>query len=249
MSRYRRLPFVIDPARDPVFPDDLRPDADGLIAVGGDLSDRVLLEAYRKGIFPWFNAPPLLWFSPDPRAVLFPGCLHVSRRLARTLRQGRFTVRFDRDFLRVMLGCAAAPRAREQGTWIDAEFIEAYSRLHRRYITHCVAVYQGEDLVGGLYGLTLGRLFFGESMFSLAPDASKAALVHLEAWLRKRDFLLIDCQVRTEHLERMGAVEIPRSRFLELLAEGLAGPDHHYPWVEEPLDGPPLATEQAKGLP
>jgi leucyl/phenylalanyl-tRNA--protein transferase len=230
------MPFLVDPAADPVFPDHLRSDADGLIAVGGDLSERVLLEAYCKGIFPWFNAPPLMWFSPDPRAVLFPDAFHVSRRLERTLRQGRFTVRFDRDFERVMLGCAAVPRPHEQGTWIDAGFIVAYSRLPRRHVSHCVSVYLDEELVGGLYGVSLGRLFFGESMFSLAPDASKVALAHLVAWVRRRDFLLIDCQVRTEHLERMGAVEIPRARFLELLAQGLRYADHHYPWRETPAD-------------
>jgi leucyl/phenylalanyl-tRNA--protein transferase len=167
---------------------------------------------------------------------LFPDALHVSRRLERTLRQGRFTVRFDRDFEQVMLGCAAVPRPHDQGTWIDAGFITAYSRLHQRYIAHCVAVYLGEALAGGLYGISLGRLFFGESMFSLVPDASKVALVHLVDWVRRRDFLLIDCQVRTEHLERMGAVEIPRARFLDLLARGLEYPDHRYSWGEEHPD-------------
>ena len=233
MSRFRRLPFVIDPQADPVFPDDLEPDAEGLIAIGGDLSERVLLEAYRKGIFPWFNAPPLMWFSPDPRAVLFPSGFHASRRLQRTMRQGRFAVRFDRDFEQVMLGCAAAPRPQEQGTWIDAGFIAAYTRLHRRHIAHCVAVYREGQLAGGLYGVSLGGLFFGESMFSLLPDASKVALAHLVAWVRKRDFLLIDCQVPTEHLERLGAVRIPRAHFLELLARGLAASNHYYPWREE----------------
>jgi leucyl/phenylalanyl-tRNA--protein transferase len=232
---------VVDPRADPVFPAGLKPDADGLIAIGGDLSERVLLEAYRKGIFPWFNAPPLMWFSPDPRAVLFPEAFHASRRLQRTLRQGRFAVRFDRDFERVMLGCAAVPRPNEQGTWIDSGFIAAYTRLHRRHIAHCVSLYREGRLAGGLYGVSLGGLFFGESMFSLVPDASKVALAHLVAWVRKRDFLLIDCQVRTEHLERMGAVEIPRARFLELLARGLASPDHHYPWREdEPAPPSPL---------
>lgn len=235
---------MVDPRAEPVFPADLAPDADGLIAIGGDLSERVLLEAYRKGIFPWFNAPPLMWFSPDPRAVLFPEAFHASRRLQRTLRQGRFSVRFDRDFERVMLGCAVVPRPHEQGTWIDSGFIAAYTRLHRRHIAHCVAVYLEGKLAGGLYGVSLGRLFFGESMFSLVPDASKVALAHLVAWARKRDFLLIDCQVRTGHLERLGAVEIPRSRFLELLALGLASPDHHYPWRE---DEPPTPNPLPEG--
>jgi leucyl/phenylalanyl-tRNA--protein transferase len=238
MSRFRRLPFVVDPQADPVFPTDLEPDADGLIAIGGDLSERVLLEAYRKGIFPWFNAPPLMWFSPDPRAVLFPSGFHASRRLQRTLRQGRFTVRFDQDFEQVMLGCAEAPRPREEGTWIDAGFIVGYTRLYRRHIAHCVAVFREGELAGGLYGVSLGALFFGESMFSLLPDASKVALACLVDWVRKRDFLLIDCQVPTEHLRRLGAVEIPRARFLELLARGLSAPDHHYPWREDGESAP-----------
>jgi leucyl/phenylalanyl-tRNA--protein transferase len=229
--RLRGQPYLIDPEEDPVFPDGLIPDAHGLVAVGGELSDRVLLEAYSKGIFPWFNAPPLMWFSPDPRTVLFPEKLHVPHRLARQLRQGRFRVAFDRDFAEVMLGCAATPRAHEQGTWIDRHFLAAYTRLHRRHITHCVAVYCEEGrLCGGLYGVALGGIFFGESMFSRLPNASKIALVHLVDRLKGLGFLLIDCQARTEHLIRLGAEEVPRARFLELLAEGLRLPDHRYDW-------------------
>jgi len=163
---------VVDPADDPVFPDGLQPDADGLIAIGGDLSERVLREAYRRGIFPWFNAPPLMWFSPDPRTVLFPERFHVPERLARTLRQGRWEVRFDRDFEQVMIGCANVPRRHEQGTWIDRHFLAGYTRLHRRHLAHCVGVYEQGRLCGGLYGVSLGRIFFGESMFSLVPNAS-----------------------------------------------------------------------------
>jgi leucyl/phenylalanyl-tRNA--protein transferase len=228
--RPRSGPYVLDLAQDPVFPDDLQPDEHGLVAVGGDLSERVLLEAYAKGIFPWFNAPPLMWFSPDPRTVLFPEKLHVSERLDRQLRQGRFQVGFDRDFAEVMLGCATAPRAHEEGTWIDRHYLAAYTRLHRRHVSHCVAVYSQGLLCGGLYGVALGGIFFGESMFSLLPNASKIGLAHLVGRLVQMGFLLIDCQARTEHLIRLGAEEIPRSRFLELVARGLRLPDHRYPW-------------------
>jgi leucyl/phenylalanyl-tRNA--protein transferase len=226
------LPHLVDPDADPVFPDGLEPDEHGLVAVGGELSERVLLEAYSKGIFPWFNAPPLMWFSPDPRTVLFPGRLHVPQRLARQLRQGRLEVAFDRDYDQVMLGCATTPRAHEQGTWIDRHFLAAYGRLHRRHITHCVAVYSSGRLCGGLYGVALGGIFFGESMFSRLPNASKIALVHLVDRLERLGFLLIDCQARTEHLIRLGAEEIPRARFLELLARGLRLPEHRYSWAE-----------------
>ncbi len=224
------MPHIVSPFDDPAFPDYLQPDETGLIAVGGDLSDSLLLEAYRKGIFPWFVGPPVMWYSPDPRLVLYPPDMHVSRRLRRTLNQGRFTVRFDTDFDRVIRHCAGMPRPNQNGTWIDDHIIEAYSRLHRRRIAHCVAVYQDGELCGGLYGLCLGRLFFGESMFSLKPGASKIGLYYLAQWTARRRFLLIDCQVRTEHLQRMGAVEVSRSRYLELLKEGLAYPDGRHRW-------------------
>lgn len=233
MSRRPFPPYVIDPSDDPVFPEHLEPDEDGLIAIGGDLSERVLLEAYRKGIFPWFNAPPLMWFSPDPRTVLFPERFHVPQRLGRLLRQGRLEVRFDQDFEQVMIGCATVPRRNEPGSWIDRHFVAGYTRLHRRHLAHCVAVYQEGLLCGGLYGVSLGRIFFGESMFSLLPNASKVALAHLVSWVRARGFLLIDCQARTEHLLRLGAEEIPRARFLELLRQGLSQPDLAFPWNAE----------------
>ena len=174
------LPYIIDPDADPVFPDALEPDENGLIAVGGELSERVVVEAYSKGIFPWFNGPPIMWFFTDPRPVLYPESLHVSRRLDRLLKQGRFEVRFDQDFEKVVYLCAVVPRTHQDGSWIDRNFFEAYTRLHyERYITHCVAVYREGRLCGGLYGLTLGRVFFGESMFSLQANASKVALFHL----------------------------------------------------------------------
>jgi leucyl/phenylalanyl-tRNA--protein transferase len=234
MSTRRQLqwPHPVDPADDPVFPDTLVPDENGLVAVGGDLSERVLLEAYSKGIFPWFNGPPLMWFSPEPRPVLFPSDFHASRRLQRLLGQDRYAVRFDQDFERVMLHCATVPRPDQDGSWIDRTFFEAYTRLHRKNVTHCVAVYGEGRLAGGLYGLSLGRVFFGESMFSLEPNASKVALYHLCVWLHRHSFLMIDCQQSTPHILSLGATELSRVSFLELLREGLRGPSHHYPWSE-----------------
>jgi leucyl/phenylalanyl-tRNA--protein transferase len=230
----RALPYVVDPNSTPVFPDYIQPDQNGLIAVGGDLSERVLLEAYGKGIFPWFNGPPIMWFSTDPRPVLFPESLHVSKRLRRVLRQGRFQLRFDEDFEKVVFLCGTVPRPNQEGSWIDREFFHAYTRLHYgKYITHCVSAYRQGRLCGGLYGLTLGRVFFGESMFSLEPDASKAALAHLCAWLRRREFLMIDCQQVTPHILKLGARTVSRSNYLELLEQGLQFPDHHYRWRDD----------------
>ena len=227
------LPYIVDPDSDPVFPDWLRPDENGLIAVGGDLSERVLVEAYGKGIFPWFNGPPLMWFSTDPRPVLYPERVAVSKRLERILRQGRFEVHFDRDFEKVVFFCGTVPRPNQEGSWIDRSFFEAYTRLHyERYITHCVSVYREGVLCGGLYGLTLGRVFFGESMFFLQTNASKVALVYLCRQLERRGFLMIDCQQVTPHILSMGAVELSRVEYLQLLQKGLQAPHHHYRWSD-----------------
>jgi leucyl/phenylalanyl-tRNA--protein transferase len=224
-------PHVIDPSDDPVFPDSLEPDRNGLIAVGGELSERVLVEAYRKGIFPWFNGPPIMWFSTDPRPVLYPGHVRISKRLGRILRQGRYQVEFDREFEKVVFLCATVPRPNQEGSWIDRRFFEAYTRLHyQRYITHCVSVYREGRLCGGLYGVTLGRVFFGESMFSLEANTSKVALVHLCRLLERLDFLMIDCQQVTPHILSLGAVELSRREYLHLLNEGLQSTSHHYPW-------------------
>jgi leucyl/phenylalanyl-tRNA--protein transferase len=228
------LPHIIDPSSDPVFPDSLRPDQNGLIAVGGNLSERVLVEAYSKGIFPWFTGPPIMWFSTDPRPVLYPDRLWISKRLGRVLRQGRFEVRFDRDFEKVVFLCGTVPRPSQEGSWIDRSFFEAYTRLHyERYITHCVSVYREGVLCGGLYGVTLGLVFFGESMFSLQANASKVALVHLCRRLKRLGFLMIDCQQVTPHILSMGAVQLSRSEYLKLLHKGLQAPHHHYRWSGE----------------
>ena len=193
----------------------------GLLAVGGSLRPRRLLAAYRHGIFPWFaEGEPVLWWSPDPRCVLFPGEFHVSRRLRRTLNGGRFTLTRNADFAGVVHGCAE-PRRDSPGTWIVPAMIDAYIELHHRGFATSFECWQEARLVGGIYGVHLGRVFFGESMFSRVPDASKVALAATAA---AADIGLIDCQLSSPHLERMGAREIPRARFLELIARHGAAP-------------------------
>jgi leucyl/phenylalanyl-tRNA--protein transferase len=224
---------LLDP-RDPTapFPDVsfAEREPNGLLAVGGDLSVPRLLNAYRSGIFPWFNeGDPLLWWSPDPRTILVPGRLHVSRSLRKTLRRGLFEVTMDRDFEGVITACAG-PRPDSEGTWLVPEMIRAYRRLHREGWAHSVEVWDEGRLVGGLYGVAIGRAFFGESMFSLVSDASKVALVHLCRTLDEWSFGLVDCQVLTRHLVRMGAVQIRRRNFVELLGRLCAVPGPHGIW-------------------
>ncbi len=196
----------------------------GLLAAGGDLSPERLLAAYRHGCFPWYQeGQPLLWWSPDPRTVLFPEELHVSRSLRKTLRQETFTVTFDRAFQAVIEGCAG-PRRYADGTWITTPMQNAYLALHRLGVAHSVEVWQDGRLVGGLYGLAMGQLFFGESMFSRATDASKVGFVTLVERLRDWGFKLIDCQMPTQHLASFGARAIPRATFAEALSRYLDGP-------------------------
>lgn len=196
----------------------------GLLAAGGDLSPERLLAAYRHGCFPWYQeGQPLLWWSPDPRTVLYPEELHVSRSLAKKLRQGVFNVTFDRAFQDVIQGCAA-PRDYADGTWITTPMQNAYVTLHQLGVAHSVEVWQDGQLVGGLYGLAMGRLFFGESMFSRATDASKVGFVTLVERLRGWDFKLIDCQMPTQHLTSFGARTIPRRIFAEALVKYLDEP-------------------------
>ncbi|MEW5707544.1 MAG: leucyl/phenylalanyl-tRNA--protein transferase [Pseudomonadota bacterium] len=191
----------------------------GLLAAGGDLSLARLLDAYRRGIFPWFNeGEPILWWSPDPRMVLFPPEIRISRSLRKTLRHRRYEIRCDTAFRRVM-GACAAPRPGQAGTWISPLMMEAYEGLHRAGYAHSVETWIDGELAGGLYGVALGRAFFGESMFYLVPDASKIALVHLARQLERWGFGLIDCQMTTPHLRSLGAREIPRSDFTRRLAE------------------------------
>lgn len=193
----------------------------GLLAVGGDLSAERLVAAYRRGIFPWFEpGQPILWWTPDPRTVLYPGALHISRSLRRRLRSECFTVSCDSCFDRVVRACAA-PRADQAGTWIGPEMMTAYGQLHRAGCAHSIEVWSGSELVGGLYGVRLDAVFFGESMFSRSTDASKVAMVAL-VWLARRGGIgLIDCQVESAHLSSLGAVSIPRSRFEKHLSEAI----------------------------
>lgn len=190
----------------------------GLLAIGGDLSPRRILNAYRRGIFPWFNpGQPILWWSPDPRAVLFPEKLKVSRSLRRTIARDTFRITFDNAFAEVIKACAETPRRGQHGTWITDEMQQAYIRLHQLGYAHSAESWDDGQLVGGLYGMRLGDVFFGESMFSHRTDASKVAFVHLVRRLQREGVVVIDCQVTTDHLLSLGAEEIARTRFLTLL--------------------------------
>lgn len=214
------------------FPPVDRASPEGLLAVGGDLRPERLLEAYRHGIFPWYNDDqPILWWSPDPRAVLFPSKLHVSRSLTRRLRQNVFTVTLDTNFRTVMEQCAG-PRLQypEGGTWITGEMLDAYTRLHELGYAHSVEAWQDQRLVGGLYGVALGSAFFAESMFTRVDDASKVALVRLFRQLQAWDFRLIDCQQFSPHVSRFGAEEISRVDFVTYLTAALTLPDRRGRW-------------------
>lgn len=222
-----------------MFPPVEHASPEGLLAIGGDLSSRRLLDAYRHGIFPWYSAgQPILWWSPDPRAVLYPEGLKVSRSLRKTLRRGTFTVTFDHDFAAVIQACSE-PRVisgtPSAGTWITQEMKAAYAELHQAGYAHSVEAWSGSRLAGGLYGVALGRGFFGESMFHRDTDASKVALTGLVELLRRRDFHFIDCQLTSDHVLSLGAVEIPRSRFLVELERALAYPDPAFHWTGESL--------------
>ena len=201
---------------------------EGLLAVGGDLSVERLLLAYRSGIFPWYSeGEPILWWSPDPRLVLYPDELRISRSLRKVIKRKRFHITFDQDFEAVITGCAEAKRRYGEGTWITEEMKSAYIEFHRRGYAHSVEAWQDENLVGGLYGIAMGRAFFGESMFSRVSNASKAAFVSLVETLRKNRCTLVDCQVKTDHLIRFGAREIPRKIFLEQLEKAI----DRYPFI------------------
>lgn len=197
----------------------------GLLAAGGDLSPERLIQAYRHGCFPWYqDGQPLLWWSPDPRTVLFPDELHVSKSLTKILRQEVFQITFDQAFDAVIKACAG-PRSYADGTWITNPMQAAYRELHKRGVAHSVEVWANGELMGGLYGLAMGRLFFGESMFSLASNASKVGFVHLVKQLQAWGFVLIDCQMPTEHLQSFGARPISRQQFAEYLQNNLDQPN------------------------
>lgn len=203
----------------------------GLLAAGGDLSPERILAAYHQGIFPWFNPnDPILWWSPSPRTVVFPKKLHVSKSLRKILRKNIYRVTFDNCFTQVMQACAA-PRSYANGTWISENIIAGYSALHERGFAHSVEVWRDDELVGGLYGIALGKIFFGESMFSRADNASKVGFACLVRQLIEWDFQLIDCQVANDHLFSLGAVEIPREEFQQFLLNFThLPPVYRLPW-------------------
>ncbi|MDX9707364.1 MAG: leucyl/phenylalanyl-tRNA--protein transferase [Azospira sp.] len=210
-------------------------DPNGLLCAGGDLSPERLLSAYRQGIFPWFSeGQPILWWSPDPRMVLFPAEFHVSRSLGKTLRAGRYEVRLDSDFAAVIEGCAHTWRPGQPGTWITPEMRRAYIRLHELGWAHSVETRIDGELVGGLYGVAIGRMFYGESMFSRRSNASKIAIAHLARFLAARGFGMMDCQMHTDHLASLGARTIARGEFAGRLAALVAEAGPPAPW---PVDG------------
>ena len=216
-----------------LFPPPEGASAEGVVAIGGDFAPERLLLAYSQGIFPWPTGGfPLLWFSPDPRFVLVPGEMQVGRTLAKSIRRGEYRITCDTAFDQVIRACADIPRPGQAGTWITEDLIEGYEILHERGFAHSVEAWAADGvLVGGVYGVAIGGMFFGESMFAVAPDASKVAFVTLIGNLLEWGFALVDCQVHTPHLERFGAVSWPRARFLRTLHEALQRPTRRGKWT------------------
>lgn len=218
-----------------IFPHPNLAEEDGLLAVGGDLSKERLLLAYGSGIFPWYSEGyPIMWFSPDPRLIIELGEVHASKRLLKTIRSGAFEVSFDTAFEEVMRLCAETDRRGQTGTWITGDMLRAYTDLHQDGYAHSVETYQDGELVGGLYGLSLGGVFFGESMFHRQRDASKVALYHLERFLVANDFDFIDSQVPNSHMKSLGGKEISRDEFLSRLAKSLEKKTLRGRWRYEP---------------
>jgi len=222
------------------FPDPSEADEHGLLAYGGDLLPERLVSAYARGIFPWYEQDPILWFSPDPRMLLLPGELVVNRTLAKNLRRGRYEVRVDTAFDRVIARCAEVPRPGQAGTWITDDLRGAFDRLHDLGLAHSFETWQAGELVGGVYGLSLGAAFFGESMFATRSDASKVAFVALVRQLEAWGFHFLDCQVHTDHTGSLGARERPRAEFLAALERALEVPTRRGRWS--------LTVDPASGL-
>jgi leucyl/phenylalanyl-tRNA--protein transferase len=206
-------------SNDLLFPDASLSDEDGLLAIEGDLSPERLLLAYSNGIFPWFSEDePILWWSPDPRFVIYPKDIRVSHSMKKILKKNKYRVSFDTSFREVISNCSSLRK--EAGTWITNEMIEAYCKLHELGFAHSVETFYGDELVGGLYGVSIGKCFFGESMFQTMDNASKVAFISLSKLLEEKDFSVIDCQVHTDHLESLGALYISRKKFLDLVEKG-----------------------------
>ncbi|MCP4135670.1 MAG: leucyl/phenylalanyl-tRNA--protein transferase [bacterium] len=229
MSLFKQIMAELESGqRNPVFPEQFVPDEYGFVCEGGDLSFPMIFEAYTKGCFPWSGDDPIPWYSPDPRLILLPGDFFATRNIRKL--KNRFEVRFDCNFRAVMENCASIPRRHEDGTWITSNMIDAYCELHEHHIAHSVEVYDKGELCGGLYGLTFGRSFFGESMFSRASNSSKFALYTLCRVLLAKKFHFIDCQAVTPHLISLGAVPVSRKRYLAMLRESLKFDSLHESW-------------------
>ena len=213
------------------FPSVEKASPEGIVAMEGNLSPGMLLSAYKQGIFPWYSAgEPILWWSPNPRMVLFPDNIHISKSMKRNFNKQKFSFSMDNQFSEVINSCGGIPRKHEDGTWITSEMKDAYIYLHELGWGHSVEVWEDNELVGGLYGLSIGSVFFGESMFSKKTDASKAAFIVLAQTLGKLGFSMIDCQLYTPHLESLGAEKIDRKEYLELLNKGLEADTHRGTW-------------------
>ena len=217
------------------FPDPRESDDRGLLGYGGDLAPERLVAAYAQGVFPWYDEDPILWFSPNPRMVLRPSEIHVGRSLAKRIRTAPYRVSMDTAFREVISACRDTPRPDQDGTWINEDMLEAYCTLHELGFAHSVEAWQnddgsGEQLVGGLYGISLGNAFFGESMFAHAPDASKIAFATFVRQLEIWEFAFVDCQVTTDHLKRFGAAEWSRDEFLDTLSESVVAPTRRGRW-------------------
>ena len=213
------------------FPSVNKATPDGIVAMEGNLSPGMLLSAYKQGIFPWYSeGEPILWWSPDPRMVLFPEKIHISKSMQRSFKRDRFSFTMDNHFREVIDSCRRIPRKHEDGTWITGEMKDAYNHLHELGWGHSLEVWEDNELVGGLYGLSIGSVFFGESMFSRRTDASKAAFIILARVLSRLGFAMIDCQLYTPHLESLGAVKIDRKEYLGLLNNGLVADTRRGNW-------------------
>lgn len=234
-ARTKKVIFQLAKAPDYRFPDVEYAGPEGLLAVGGDLNSERLLAAYRNGIFPWYSEDqPILWWSPDPRAVLLPGDLKISRSLRKTVRKNIFRMTLDQQFSKVIQACANTPRGdTEIGTWITPEMMDAYIKLHEIGYAHSVEVWHGDELVGGLYGVSIGKAFFGESMFSRMTDASKVGFCFLVRQLEKWGYDFIDCQVESAHLASLGARSIPREQFVAMLEDALRHENRPSHWTAD----------------
>ncbi len=226
----RSFPYIDETEYFP-FPSVERASPEGIVAMEGNLSPGMLLSAYKQGIFPWYSeGEPILWWSPDPRMVLFPEKIHISKSMHRSFKRGGFSFSMDNNFTEVVDSCGGISRKHEDSTWITSEMKDAYTHLHELGYGHSLEVWEDNELVGGLYGLSLGSVFFGESMFSRKTNASKAAFIILAQTLGNIGFSMIDCQLYTPHLESLGAVKINRKEYLRLLNKGLAVGTHRGNW-------------------